>query len=119
YLTNAARFPQEAWDTFLATLVPESPRVVNEGRNAAGPALDVGPDVLRSIPAVALAAEADAADPPPIVAASATYFGIPLLRTDLDWGLPGHGHMMMLEHGSEELAARIADWLETASRAAA
>jgi pimeloyl-ACP methyl ester carboxylesterase len=119
YLTNTARFPREAWETFLATLVPESPRVVNEGRNAAGPELDVGPDVLRGIPSVALTAEADAADPPPIVAASAAYFGIPLLRTDLDWGLPGHGHMMMLERGSEELAARIADWLETAGRVGA
>src|SRR5437868_6256159 len=37
YLANTERFPLEAWDTFLATLVPESPRVVNEGRNAAGP----------------------------------------------------------------------------------
>jgi pimeloyl-ACP methyl ester carboxylesterase len=116
YLANTARFPHEAWDTFLATLVPESARAVNEGRNAAGPELNVGPDALRGIPAVALAAEEDAADPPPIVAASAAYFGIPLLRTDLDWGLAGHGHMLMLEHGSEAIAARIADWLEDVGR---
>jgi hypothetical protein len=83
---------------------------------AAGAELNVGPDALRGIPAAALAAEEDAADPPALVAASATYFGIPLLRTDLDWGLPGHGHMLMLERGSEELAARIADWLESAGR---
>ena len=34
----------------------------------------------------------------------------------LDWGLPGHGHMLMLERGSEAVGARIADWLESVGR---
>jgi pimeloyl-ACP methyl ester carboxylesterase len=115
-LANTPTFPLEAWDTFLATLVPESPHAVNEGRNAAGPELYVGAEILRAIPAVALAAELDLADPPEIVRASAAYFGIPMLQTDRDWDLPGHGHMLMLERGNLEVAAHIADWLEQAGR---
>ena len=114
---NTAAFPHDAWDTFLSTLVPESPRAVNEGRKAAGPELYVeNRDAFRGIPAAALAAELDAADPPEVVQLSADYFGIPVIRTDLDWGLPGHGHMLMLERGNRELAERIADWLEAAVR---
>ncbi len=40
-LRNTERFPYDAWHTFVSTLVPESPRAVNEGRNAAGRELDV------------------------------------------------------------------------------
>jgi pimeloyl-ACP methyl ester carboxylesterase len=111
-LANTPTFPLAAWDQFVATLVPESARAVNEGRNAAGPELDVGPDALRGLPAVALAADLDAADPPAIVRRAADYFGIPLLQTDADWGLPGHGHLLMLEQGNLEIAAHVADWLE-------
>jgi pimeloyl-ACP methyl ester carboxylesterase len=115
-VANTPTFPLNAWDAFRARLVPESARAVNEGRNAAGPALDVGPDILHGIPAVALAADLDAADPPAIVRRTAEYFGIPFLQTDADWGLPGHGHLLMLEHGNRDLAARVADWLEQAGR---
>ncbi|HEY7065798.1 MAG TPA: alpha/beta hydrolase [Chloroflexota bacterium] len=111
-LGNTPTFPLEAWDRFVASLVPESARAVNEGRNAAGPELNVGPDALRGIRAVALAADLDAADPPAIVRRTADYFGIPFLQTDADWGLPGHGHMLMLERGNLDLATRVADWLE-------
>jgi pimeloyl-ACP methyl ester carboxylesterase len=117
YLTNTAAFPQEAFDTFVSTLVPESARAVNEGRNAAGPELYLERrDVFRDIPAAALATVEDRADPPAIVALSTEHFGIPLIVADTDWGLPGHGHMLMLEHGNEALATRIADWLEQAAR---
>jgi pimeloyl-ACP methyl ester carboxylesterase len=112
YLTDTPTFPREALGTFLATLVPESARAVNEGRNAAGPELYVGRDALRGIPAAALAFDRDVADPPSIVQATAEYFDIPFLLADRDWGLPGHGHMAMLERGNLELAARVADWLE-------
>jgi hypothetical protein len=37
-----------------------------------------------------------------------------MLQTDRDWGLSGHGHMLMLERGNLELAGHIADWLEQA-----
>ncbi|MBD0276327.1 MAG: alpha/beta fold hydrolase [Acetobacteraceae bacterium] len=117
YLTNTAAFPHEAFDTFVSTLVPESARAVNEGRNAAGPELYVERrDVFRDIPAAALAAVEDRTDPPAVVALSTDHFGIPLIVADTDWELPGHGHMLMLEHGNEALAARIADWLEQAAR---
>ena len=29
-----------------------------------------------------------------------------------DWGLPGHGHMSILERGSDAIAARVLDWLK-------
>jgi hypothetical protein len=63
-----------------------------------------------------VAFDLDAADPPEIVQLSADYFGIPMIRAAEDWGLAGHGHMPMLERGSEALAVRIADWLEQAAR---
>src|SRR5262249_46682933 len=63
-LADTPTFPLEAWDTFLATLVPESPHAVNEGRNAAGPELYVGPELLRAIPPLPLPRHLDLPHPP-------------------------------------------------------
>jgi len=111
-VANTPTFPQDAWEQFLATSVPESARAVNEGRNAAGPELYVSATIFRDIPAAALAFDLDVSDPPVVVQRSTDYFGIPYIQADRDWGLSGHGHLAMVEYGNLDVAEPIADWLE-------
>jgi hypothetical protein len=42
----------------------------------------------------------------------AKLFGVPQTLLGRDWGLPGFGHMLIIERGTLEIASRVLTWLE-------
>ena len=38
-------------------------------------------------------------------------FDVPVAWVGADWGLPGHGHSLVVELGTDEIAGRLLDWL--------
>ncbi|MBI2867749.1 MAG: alpha/beta fold hydrolase [Chloroflexi bacterium] len=112
FVVRSPRFPQQAVEEYFKTLVPDSPRAVNEclDTQARGVMKVSGPETLQGIPAMLLCGEEEGkllADRE----RSAAFLGIPALRLGRDWGLHGHGHMLILEHGNDEIARRLAEWL--------
>jgi pimeloyl-ACP methyl ester carboxylesterase len=108
---NTVHFPHAHEETYLAGLVPESPRAMNERANLNGEGLRIaGPEALAGIPIVVITGDQDPRHPRVTDEAIATYFG-----ADFIWlperGLSGHGHMMMIEAGNEAIADIFLDWL--------
>jgi pimeloyl-ACP methyl ester carboxylesterase len=109
---NSERFPHAALDAYLAGLVPESPRAMNERNNVAGAGLHVaGPESLAGIPIVVITGDQDPRHPRGADEAIAEYFGAEFIWL-ADRGLHGHGHMMMIEHGHDTIARIFLDWLD-------
>jgi pimeloyl-ACP methyl ester carboxylesterase len=114
---NTDRFPHAAFEQYFASLVPSSPSIVNVGR-AAGPEFRIdNPDAVRRLPILFVIAEQDAQVTPDRSEPAAAFYGVPPTRVGADWGLPGHGHLMMIEEGNLAIADRIAAWLESAPAA--
>jgi pimeloyl-ACP methyl ester carboxylesterase len=108
---NSDRFPHPAVDTYLAGLVPESPRAMNERSNLNGMGLRVaGPQALAGIPIVVITGDQDPRHPRVTDEAIARYFGADFIWL-ADRGIRGHGHMMMIEEGNDAIAAIFLDWL--------
>jgi pimeloyl-ACP methyl ester carboxylesterase len=109
---NSEHFPHAAIDAYLASLVPESPRALNERSNINGSGLHVaGPQALAGIPILILTGDRDPRHPRVTDEAIATYFGAEFLWL-ADRGLTGHGHLMMIEHGHETIADIFLGWLD-------
>jgi pimeloyl-ACP methyl ester carboxylesterase len=110
---NSTRFPREAEAAYLATIVPESPRALNERNNIDGSGITIaGPSALAGIPILIITGDDDPRHPRETDEAIATYFGADFLWL-ADAGLPGHGHMQMIEHGNLAIADLFEHWLET------
>ncbi len=108
---NSERFPHAALEAYLAGLVPESARALNERNNVNGGGLRVaGPDSLTGIPIVIITGDQDPRHPRAADEAIATFFGADFIWL-ADRGLTGHGHMMMIEHGHDAIARIFLDWL--------
>lgn len=109
---NTPRFPVQAFDAYMSTLVPESARAVNERNNVEGMGLALrDPDALRRMPILVLTGDCDTRHPREADEAVAQALGAEFLWL-ADEGYTGHGHMMMIEHGNEAIAERILRWLE-------
>jgi len=109
---NSDRFPHSALEQYLAGLVPESPRAMNERNNVNGAGLRVaGPRALAGIPIVVITGDQDPRHPRSADEEVAGYFGADFVWL-ADRGLPGHGHMMMIEHGHDVIAGIFLDWLD-------
>jgi pimeloyl-ACP methyl ester carboxylesterase len=112
HFTASPRFPSESFDAYFASLVPESARIYNERLNARGLQLRVDhPEVVRSLPILVVSAEQDPNHRDDTDARTAAFFGAEHLVLAQE-GLGGHGHVMMIEHGNDQIVARILDWLE-------
>jgi pimeloyl-ACP methyl ester carboxylesterase len=110
---NADRFPHAAFEQYFASLVPNPPRIVNVVR-AAGPEFWIDhPEAVRRRPILFVIAEQDAQVTPDRSEPAAAFYGVAPTRVGADWGLPGHGHLMMVDEDNLAIAARIADWLES------
>ncbi len=108
---NSDRFPHTALEAYLAALVPESPRALNERNNVNGGGLRVaGPEALAGIPIVVITGDQDPRHPRAADEEVAEYFGADFIWL-ADRGLRGHGHMMMIEHGHDVIAGIFLDWL--------
>jgi pimeloyl-ACP methyl ester carboxylesterase len=111
---NALQFPSEAMETYLSSFQPMSPRMLNAistvtdelklDRNRLG--------VWTSVPVLFLDSEEDRTALPERTAVTAQLIGAKQIMLGRDWGLPGHGHMSILERGSDAIAARVLDWLK-------
>jgi pimeloyl-ACP methyl ester carboxylesterase len=112
HFTASPRFPDEAFDAYFESLVPESARLYNERLNVRGEQLRVDNiDVVRLVPTLVVSADVDPNHPGGTDSTTAAFVGGEHLVLSAR-GLTGHGHLMMLEHGNIEIAALILDWLE-------
>ena len=109
---NSERFPHAALEAYVAGLVPESPRALNERNNVGGGGLRVaGPAALAGIPIVVITGDQDPRHPRAADQEVAEYFGADFIWL-ADRGLRGHGHMMMIEDGHAAIARIFLDWLD-------
>lgn len=112
---NTARFPMDAFEAYLSSLVPESARAVNERNNVEGMGLAVHDfEVLKRLPLLVLTGDQDTRHPRAADEAVANAVGAEYLWL-ADEGYTGYGHMLMIEHGNEAIAERILRWLELKS----
>ncbi|MHC5755236.1 MAG: alpha/beta fold hydrolase [Nostoc sp.] len=113
YFTNSDTFPQENFENYFCSLVAESARISNELRNVEGRGLYIcHPEILYDIPICVITGDQDPRHPYKVDAETAKYFG-----GDFIWlpeaGLPGHGHLQMLEHGNLAIADLFINWLHS------
>ncbi|MEH1799105.1 MAG: alpha/beta fold hydrolase [Nostoc sp.] len=113
YFTNSDTFPQEAFENYFCSLIPESARMSNELRNVEGRGLYISdPQILYGIPICVITGDQDPRHSRETDAKTAKY-----LRGDFIWlpevGLPGHGHLPMLEHGNLPIADLFINWLHS------
>lgn len=109
---NSDRFPSDALDGYLAALVNESPRAMNERGNIGGSGLHIsGPEVFAGLPILVITGDQDPRHPRVTDEGIATYFGADFIWL-ADRGITGHGHMMMIEHGHEAIADIWLGWLD-------
>ncbi|WP_258767911.1 MULTISPECIES: alpha/beta fold hydrolase [Bradyrhizobium] len=112
--TYTPRFPQDAFEHYFASIVAESPRILNERFNIGGRGLRIGdPDKLRDHRILIVTGELDPRHPREVDAATAAYLGADFVWLP-DRGITGNGHMMMIEDNSDDLAALILTWLDVA-----
>lgn len=109
---NSRRFPHAAVENYIAGLVPESPRAMNERSNIDGGGLRIaGPQALAGIPIVVITGDEDPRHPRAADAKIADYFGAEFIWL-ADRGITGHGHMMMIEDGHDAIADIFLNWLD-------
>lgn len=107
---SASLFPSEAMDQYYASLVPESPRAINELMNKDGMGLTADPKKFANVPKVIITGDQDPRHPRAVDAQTAKFLGADHIFL-ADVGLPGHGHPMYLDKGNEKIAQIIIDWL--------
>jgi pimeloyl-ACP methyl ester carboxylesterase len=112
YWANAPRFPQEAFETYRRSIVPESARILNERFNIGGRGLKIrDPAHLRRHRILIVTGDHDPRHPRDVDAATARYLGAEFAWLP-DRGITGNGHMMMIEDNSDAIAAMILAWLD-------
>lgn len=112
YWANSERFPQQAFEAYRRSIVPESARLMNERFNIGGKGLHIAdPANLAALPILIVTGDSDPRHPRAVDEATARYLG-----AEFAWlperGIAGNGHMPMCEDNSDEIAALIVAWLE-------
>jgi pimeloyl-ACP methyl ester carboxylesterase len=107
---NASLFPAGAFDTYYSSLVPESPRALNELFNKDGMGLFVDPKKFANVPKIVINGDQDPRHPREVDEKTAHFVGAEYIYLP-DVGMPGHGHMMMVESNNEVIAQFIINWL--------
>jgi pimeloyl-ACP methyl ester carboxylesterase len=112
FWANSPRFPISHVREYASTVVPESPRILNERFNIGGAGLQVrNPQVVSERPILIVTGELDRRHTREVDGALANYLGADFLWLP-DVGIHGNGHMLMLENNSHDIAARIMTWLQ-------
>lgn len=112
FWANGPRFPQQAFEAYARSIGPESPRILNERFNIGGSGLRLQhPQKLAGLPMLVVTGDHDPRHPEATDRELAAYLG-----ADFTWlpglGIPGNGHMLMIEDNHLQIAAHIARWLE-------
>lgn len=116
---NSPTFPQEAFDSYFSSLVLYAPRIRNA---AAGLSDDFKIDRSKAaiwkgqVPLLLLAAEEDVTVPPARMAQTAAALGVSPTMLGKDWGMPGHGHLFIVERGTDAIAEKVDAWLATRAK---
>mgnify|MGYP000950775768 CR=1 FL=1 len=113
FWANSPRFPIAHLDQYAATIVPESPRILNERFNIGGAGLSLShPERVAQRPILVVTGDLDLRHSRPVDEALAHFF-----QADFVWlpdkGIVGNGHMLMIEDNSHEIAELLVQWLET------
>jgi pimeloyl-ACP methyl ester carboxylesterase len=111
---NTSLFPQAAFETYFASLVLYGPKIRNAAVGFTNE-LRIDPNKRaiwnREVPVLVVAAEDDKTVPPERIEETVKAMGVPATFLGRDWGLQGHGHMFVIEHGTDEIARRVESWL--------
>ncbi len=112
FWANSPRFPLTHLSEYASTIVPESPRILNERFNIGGAGLVLKtPEVVRERPILIVTGELDRRHSKKIDGALANYLGADFMWLP-DVGIVGNGHMLMIEDNSHEIAALMMAWLQ-------
>lgn len=109
---NSKLFPQEAFEQYYSSLVPTSPSIMNAAYHRNNDWWIENPDVVSNRPILFVVAEEDHTVTPDRSKPAAAFFGVQPTVVGADWGLPGHGHMLIIEQGNLDVAKHVAEWLE-------
>jgi pimeloyl-ACP methyl ester carboxylesterase len=112
HFTASKRFPSEAFDAYFAAIVPESARIYNERLNVRGMQLTVTDPaaIVQKVPLLVLSAAADPNHPGHTDLQTARFLSADYLSL-AEQGLKDHGHLMMIEHGHDQVLSLILAWL--------
>lgn len=110
---NADRFPLQALDHYRRSLCDFSPSIFNAvAGKRGGPEFRIpDPSRLRGVPSLVIAGDQDCLVLEEVSRALADFLGGEHVLVGRDWDLPGFGHMMPIEVGSEDILDRALDWL--------
>jgi pimeloyl-ACP methyl ester carboxylesterase len=108
---NASLFPSGDFDAYFASLVPESPRALNDTLNKDGHGLFVDPKKFAQVPKIVINGDEDGRHTRAVDDATAKFVGAQHVYL-ADVGMAGHGHMMMLDRNNEKIAQFFIAWLE-------
>lgn len=113
----STRFPREMRANYAATLKPIAPRLVYERQNVEGSQISVSDTSrLRDKPVLIITGEHDIDHPREVDGAIAEWLKEVGANAEFhflaDHGIGGNGHMLMLEDNSDDIANRIADWID-------
>jgi pimeloyl-ACP methyl ester carboxylesterase len=111
YWFSGPAAPGNAARDFFRSVVPESPRIINERFNVAGEGLRVADAALVGArPTLIVGPECDPRHPKPLDAATAALFGAKFAWLP-DHGIYGNGHMLMGDINSSAVAALMIRWI--------
>lgn len=113
YWANSALFPVEHLPVYVKTIVPESPRILNERFNIGGVGLYLrNPQLVAKRPILIVTGEHDLRHPKHVDGELADF-----LNANFCWlpdkGIRQNGHMLMLESNSHAIAAVLFEWLDS------
>jgi len=118
FFCNADLFPLAAFDRYRRTLCALSPSIFNAvaARNGSSDLVLERLAEIAAVPTLVIGAEQDQLVPASISGAVADLLKADYVMVGRDWGLPGFGHMMPIEIGSEAILERALDWFCTRRR---
>jgi pimeloyl-ACP methyl ester carboxylesterase len=108
---NADRFPHEFLVDYRRSLCDTSPAVANAIVGRGDHSLVINSvERLTSCPTIVLAGDQDDLTPPTVTEKVADFLGADYVLAGRDWGIPGFGHMIPIEIGSEQLLDKLIQW---------
>jgi pimeloyl-ACP methyl ester carboxylesterase len=111
---NSDLFPIDRFDDYVSSLVPLAPNINNaalgltDDLRVGSVAMHERPDPL---PVLLLVADEDHTVPLPRARQTSEALGVQMTSVAVDWGRPGHGHLLIVEKGTDEIARRVVAWL--------
>jgi pimeloyl-ACP methyl ester carboxylesterase len=118
FFCSAPNFPKESIDNYRRSLCAMSPGVFNAAASANGSRDLMIEDfaAIASIPKLVVAGDNDQLVTAEMSSMVAKSLGAQYISVGKDWGLPGFGHMIPIENGSEKILKRCLEWFTDASR---